>query len=76
MGQQEVIDILKKVGKPLSRSEIAKLLDWDPNKTSQVIARVIKDKFNPVKFKEVDRVQALKIYGCKRRLKIYFYCEN
>lgn len=70
MGQQKVIDILEKAEKPLSRSEIAKLLDERNEKVSLWIKKML--RYNEIKCMEINRVQAKKHYNCKRRMRIYY----
>lgn len=70
MTQQEIIDVLKKSGKPLSRSEIAKELNADKILVSHSINRLIYAR--DIKVIEIDRHQALKLYRCKRRMRLYY----
>lgn len=70
MGQQEVIEILQKAKKPLSRTEIAERLNETAIKISILIRRML--KYGEVKCIEINRKQALKYYNCKRRMRIYY----
>lgn len=70
LGQFEVITILQKAKKPLSRIEIAEQLKEDAIKISHIIQRML--KHNEVKCIEINRKQAQKHYNCKRRMRIYY----
>ena len=70
MGQIDIIEVLEKSKKPISRSEIAKILNQDVVRVSHAIARLV--KYNDIKVIEIDRNQAMKIYHCKRRMHIYY----
>jgi len=76
MGQQEVIEILKKEGIPLSRTEIADKLDWHKTKASMVLRRILNDPFSEIKAKRIDRKKALKIYGSPRTMQLFYYEET
>jgi len=69
MGQAEVIDILEKIGEPLSRTEIASLLGENPVKISECIRKLIHN--GDVDCIEIGRKEARKKYNSKRRLRIY-----
>ena len=73
IGQEEICDILKKVNKPLSRTQIAELLNDNPNKISKLICVLI--KHNDIKCIEISRIEAKEILGDKapfRRMKMYY----
>lgn len=70
MSQQDVMDALEKIGKPVSRGEIAKFLKQDIVLVSHSIARLVKG--NDIKIIEINREQAMKIYKCKRRMRLYY----
>ena len=70
MSQEEVIRILEKVKKPLSRTEIAKILNKDLINISHSIARLIKG--HQIKIIEIDREQAMIEFHCKRRMRLYY----
>jgi len=70
MGQEDVINILEKADKPLSRKEIAILLGWAENKTMDIISQLL--KYNEIKCQELNKDYALKFYKCKRKMRIYF----
>lgn len=69
MGQADIIDLLKKSGKALSRSEIAKELNQDPNSISFLLNKLI--NYGEVLFEEIDRLEAKEKYNCSRRMKLY-----
>lgn len=70
MGSQEVIDVLERFAKPMSRGEIAKVSGINEIRVSHIIKRLI--KYDEVKIIEIDRHQAMKLYRCKRRLRLYY----
>lgn len=70
MAQEEVIQILKKENKPLSRTEIADKLGMDKLRVSHAIQRL--EKGNDIKIIEINRQQAMERYHCKRRMRLYY----
>lgn len=71
MSQQDVIDTLEKAGKPLSRSEIAAILNCNPCKVSHAIKRLIDG--HDIKILELNREQAKEgNYHPKRRMRLYY----
>lgn len=76
MGQKEVMDVLKESKTPLSRSQIAELLDSQPIKVSITLRTLL--KYKDIECVELDRFQAAKVLGWKvpiRRVRFY-YCEG
>ena len=71
MSQDDIIQCLKKSDKPLSRTEIALSLNEVPDKISKTLRRILKDPNSEVKVIEINRIQAMKIYKCKRRMRCY-----
>lgn len=69
MGQADIIKVLERSSKPLSRTEIAKKLGQDVNTISFLLNKML--KYGEVLFEEIDRREALKKYGSKRRMKLY-----
>lgn len=69
MGQYEIIKLLERSGKPLSRREIANSLKEHPRKISMRLNRLL--VCGEIKFIEIDRRKALKYYGSKRRMRLY-----
>lgn len=69
MGQADIIDLLEKTGKALSRTEIAKTLNSDPNRISFHLNKLI--KYGEVIFEEIDRREALEKFNSKRRMRLY-----
>jgi len=72
MGQEEIINLLEKAKTPLSRTQIAEMLKETPIKISLLIKRIFKDPHTEVKCIEINRLQAMKFYNCKRRMRLYF----
>lgn len=70
MGQEDIIKLLEKETKPLTRKEIAELLEENASKISRILQTLL--KFNEINYIEIDRKEAMKSYGCKRRMKKYF----
>lgn len=70
MSQSDVLEVLEKVKRPMSRGEIAKELNDNPEHVSTSIKRLIKGK--AVKIIEIDRYEALERYKCKRRMRLYY----
>lgn len=70
MSQADVIEVLEKIKKPLSRKEIAKELEYNEIRISHVLARLIKSR--SIKIIEISREVALKQYNCKRRMRLYY----
>ena len=69
MSQQNILDVLEKIGKPISVSEIAKLIDDECYKISKQLRRML--KFNEVCFVEIDKDEAMKRYKCKHRMRLW-----
>lgn len=70
-----MINILQKAKKPMSRTEITiilqeKILKQEAIKVSHLIQKML--KHNEIKCMEINRKQAIKHYGCKRRMRIYY----
>ena len=70
MGQADIIEVLEKNEKAMTRREIAEALGEDLVHASHSIARLIKSK--DIKIIEIDREQAMKLYKCKRRMRLYY----
>ena len=70
MGQYEVIQVLKKNNRPMSRTEIAIILNERPVKISFQLKRLLYNK--EIHFLELNRIKAWQIYKCKRRMRLYF----
>lgn len=70
MGQSDIIELLEKSDRPLSRSEIAQELNSAPSNIS-VLLKTLLD-WNEIMFEEIDKELALKKYNCKKRMKLYF----
>lgn len=76
MGQNEIIDLLIKIGRPLSRGQISNLLEQNEIKVSHSIKRLL--KWNGIKCFELDRYQAAEFLGEPRphRRKRFYYCND
>jgi Mn-dependent DtxR family transcriptional regulator len=74
MSQQEIIDLLQKEKEPLTRSQIADLLEQDRIKISHILKKLIEQ--NLVDFIEFDRIETSRRTNQKvdRRTRFYFYC--
>jgi len=73
MSQSEVLEILKKHRKPVSRRQIAEELKDDPIKISKSLAKLLLAK--EIKCIELDRYQTAKILKLKRvhrRTRFYY----
>lgn len=70
MGQEEVIDYLKKCKEPKTRSEIAEELSENPNKISVILAKLM--KWEEVKCIEINHEEAREKYGAFRRMNLYY----
>lgn len=73
MSQEEVLEILRKHKKPISRRQIAIELKDDPIKISKALAKLLLSR--EVKCIELDRYQTAKIFGLKhplRRTRFYY----
>jgi len=70
VSQSEVIDVLQKANKPLSRTEIAMLLNQEATKISFLLKKLLRG--GDIKVVEINRKQAIKNYNCKRRMRIYY----
>jgi hypothetical protein len=70
MSQQDIINVLRKNKRPMSRGEIAKELGHDETLVSHSIKRMVKGR--DIKTIELNRYQAMDWYHCKRRMKIYY----
>lgn len=74
MGQYDVLKVLEKYNKPLSRTEIANILKERPVKISAHINKLLKS--NEIRFIEINTRKALKFYGSKRQMRLYIIRKN
>jgi len=73
MSQEEVLGLLEKEKKPLSRSQIAEILQIDVCIASKTIKKLL--IHNDIKCVEIDRVKAKEIFKNKRicrRMRLYY----
>lgn len=73
MSQQEVISVLEKFKKPMSRTEIANVLNQDIIMVSHALRRLVKG--GEVKIIELDRHQAMERFHCKHRMRLYYVSD-
>lgn len=71
--QEEILNLLLKSKKPLSRTEIAIKLNARPEKVTNRLTPLVKT--GEVLCIEIDRKDALILYGSKRTLRLY-YCKG
>jgi len=73
MSQEDVLDLLEKEKKPLSRSQIAEILQIDVCVASKTIKHLL--THNEIKCIEIDRIKAQELFKNKticRRLRLYY----
>lgn len=70
MGQSEILELLEKAKKPMSRGQIAEALKMDKARVSHSISKLL--KYREIKCNEIDCEEAMKFYGCHRRMRIYY----
>jgi len=68
--QEAIINLLKKKGVPLGRSEIATLLKERAQKVTNRLTKMVKS--NQVHCMEIDRFEAKKRFNAKRRTRLYY----
>ena len=61
IGAAEVVDFLKTCDKPVTRKQIADNLEWEPERVSHILKKLL--KYNEVDFIEHDRSNASKLAG-------------
>jgi len=74
MGAQEVIDILKKKGEPMTARELSQILEQPQTTVTKTITRMI--LYNEIKFITIDRFEARKLTGSHRRMRLYYVVEE
>lgn len=74
MGQEEIQKLLEITSRPLSVREIGEILGKEPCNISQIIKPMI--KYAEISFLEIGKDLALKLYGCKHRMRLYFVEEE
>ena len=70
MGQSEVLELLRKEKEPITVREISVKLKDNYHKISKDINKML--KYHEVFYVEIDRIQALKRFNCKRRVRLYY----
>ncbi len=77
MGQQEVIDVLKKSDKPLNRSQIAKELGISESVVSKILGRML--KYKDIECIELDRYDTARLLNWDapwRRSRFYYISKE
>ncbi len=74
MSQSDIIDLLEKEDKPLSVGEISKLMNDNQKKISRYLKVML--KYHEVDCIEIDRIEAMANYHCKRRMRLWFVDGN
>jgi hypothetical protein len=77
MGQQEIMNILEELNRPVSKREICELLDECGIKINHILARMIKG--GEVSYKELDRDKAREMFKDKppsRRIRLYYLVKE
>ena len=70
MSQSEVLELLKKEIEPITVREMSIKLNDSYIKISKDINKML--KYKEVCFIEMDRVEALKKFKCKRRVRLFY----
>jgi predicted transcriptional regulator len=70
MVQEEIFELLIKIGKPLSRKEISVQLKLGDTHISRGLRKLL--DANEICCIELDRKKARKIYGVKRKMRLYY----
>jgi hypothetical protein len=70
MGQSDILRLLEKEQKPLPVGTIAKKLNECQKKISILLRKLL--KYNEVDCIEIDRIEAMKKYKCKHRMRLWF----
>jgi len=75
MGQEEVLKILKKYGRPMSSKEIAEEIGINPKRVHVILSKLA--EYDEIVVVEINRIQAQLLYdpNIKRRMCLY-YCPN
>ena len=71
MGQGDILEALQEQKKPLSIPEIAKILDTESIRTVFALVKKLL-KTNDISCIEIPRDLAMKMYRCKRRMRLYY----
>lgn len=76
IGTQEIVDFLKTCDKPVTRKQIADCLEWNPERVSHILKKLL--KFNEVDFIEHNQNNASKLVGyiLTRRTRFFFLIED
>jgi len=73
MGQEEVYQTLKQIGKPLSAKEIAEAINCSMKIVFDSLNRLL--KYGEVSIIEIPRGKAMRLYHSKRRMRLYYVEE-
>lgn len=72
--QEKILRVIKRSGKALGRTEIAKILNERPEKITNRITQMVKS--NQLGCIEIDRHEAKKRFNAKRRMRLYYVLED
>jgi len=73
MGQEDILNILKKKNEPLTRGEITQLVDSMLMNAAAIGSAINKlVKYGEIEFLNMDRLLAKKFYGCKHSIRLYY----
>ena len=70
MGQQEVMEFLERSNEKLTSGQIAERMNEQPSKINHILFLLC--KWGDIQYMEVDRHEAQKLCGTKRRCKVYY----
>jgi len=73
-GQGDIIEVLEKAEYPLAYREILEVCE----SSERSVRRLLKDMIHhrEVEFIELNRVLAMELYNCKKKIRLYFLTEN
>ena len=72
MTAEEIINLLERANKPISRKEIMEDLDWDnPSRVTHALARLIKSKEVDFRWISCEEARKRDIHT-NRRVRVYF----
>lgn len=74
MSQAEIIKVLEKSRLPMSGREISQCLKQDYNKITKQLRKLL--EYKEVKCIEINRHEALKHFGSKRKLRLYYLNQS
>jgi len=72
MGKEEVLNCLGDSRLPLSSKEVAELLNEAIDKTTKILTKLIREINTEVKVINLDKMLAMKFYGCKHKMRLFY----